>query len=346
MVLGLAFLVLGISAVVLQAWLWGPQFWDAAANKTRAPRAWLRVHRYIGYFFFGIYVFMMWQMVPRLWQYQVELPARTVFHAVTAITLGVLLLTKLSILRFFRHFEEAMPMLGMGILLCTVVLSALSIPFTLRAHALDRSPVNVQRVQRLVTELAIPGSDPGHLVSPSGLDRGRRVLTSECTVCHDLRTILSKPRAASGWYDVVQRMAEKPTVIGDPIQLADIPYVTAYLVAITPNIQASAKRRSDGDERQVQASKAVENLGGGAGANALDVKECTLLVEKKCTQCHELDELDKHGGDDEPGWTKIVRKMVVEEEAKLLETEARNIISFLTSSRPKGLGPTKGGKAP
>lgn len=108
-ILGLLFLVLAIVAVLLQAWLWVPQFWDDIGKKTRAPKAWLRVHRVVGYTFATIYVVMMWRMVPRLWHYQFELLARTVFHAVVAITLGVILVTKISIIRFFRHFEEAFP---------------------------------------------------------------------------------------------------------------------------------------------------------------------------------------------------------------------------------------------
>ena len=35
--LGILFLGLGITAVLLQAWLWGPKFWDEEAKKTRAP---------------------------------------------------------------------------------------------------------------------------------------------------------------------------------------------------------------------------------------------------------------------------------------------------------------------
>ena len=72
------------------------------------------------------------QMVPRLWEYQVEFPARTVAHFMLGFTIGVILLLKVSILRWFRHFEEWMPVLGVGLLTCTVLLSALSLPFVFR----------------------------------------------------------------------------------------------------------------------------------------------------------------------------------------------------------------------
>ena len=334
-IFGLLFLVLAIVAVLLQAWLWGPQFWDDVGKKTRAPKAWLRVHKVVGYTFAIIYVFMMWQMVPRLWHYQFELPARTVFHAVAAIALGVILVTKISIIRFFRHFEEAMPKLGFGILLCTIILSVLSFPFSLRAHALDRSPENVRRVQRLLTELSLPGADLTELSGARGLERGREVLTTRCVTCHDLRTILTKPRDALAWYNIVQRMAEKPMVLGEPIEASEIPFVTAYLIALTPSLHASAKLKAAVTKKQIAADEAVQSLTADAPVGAVDPKVAGALVEKRCTECHDLDELDEHGGDDEAGWVKILNKMVVEEGAQVTAPEARTIVSFLTSTRPK-----------
>ena len=78
-----------------------------------------------------IYVVMMWFMVPRLWEHQVELPARTVIHACVAIIIGVLLVSKMCIIRWFQHFEEALPGLGMGLLTCTMMLGMLSLPFAI-----------------------------------------------------------------------------------------------------------------------------------------------------------------------------------------------------------------------
>ena len=79
MILGLAFVVLGITAVMLQSWLWG---FPMDGDKSTAPRLWTNIHRVVGLSFVVIYVIMMYFMFPRLWTYQVELPARTVVHAV------------------------------------------------------------------------------------------------------------------------------------------------------------------------------------------------------------------------------------------------------------------------
>ena len=98
--LGIIFLGLCIVAVLLQAWLWGPRFWNEETKKTEAPRSWLMLHKICGYLYLLIYMVMMWNMVPRMWEYQYELPARTVFHAVVAIIIGVLLISKILILMF------------------------------------------------------------------------------------------------------------------------------------------------------------------------------------------------------------------------------------------------------
>ena len=79
--LGLAFIVLGVTAVMLQAWLWG---FPMEGDRSTAPRMWTNIHRVVGLSFVAIYVVMMIFMIPRLWQYQVELPARTVIHATCA----------------------------------------------------------------------------------------------------------------------------------------------------------------------------------------------------------------------------------------------------------------------
>ena len=78
-VLGVVFLAVGTAATFLMYHLWGYPF-DHATNKSSAPPSLMRLHRVLGWIFVGIYVYFMTQMVPRLWEYQIELPARTVVH--------------------------------------------------------------------------------------------------------------------------------------------------------------------------------------------------------------------------------------------------------------------------
>lgn len=336
--LGLAFIVLGVTAVMLQAWLWG---FPMEGDRSTAPRVWTNIHRVIGLSFVAIYVVMMIFMVPRLWQYQVELPARTVVHATCAIVIGVLLLTKLAIIRLFPHFAGALPALGLGLLINTVILGSLSLPYALRAHSISGdtlSPQNLERVQGVLAGLALPeGSDPVALATPKRLEEGREVLTCKCTVCHDMRTILAQPRSGPGWYNVVLRMAEKPIIMGDPLDERDIPVVTAYLVAITPDMQQSAKVRRKADNAQAARAAGVAEMPMEAdtAAPAFDLAAAEVMYKARCTQCHELDEMDAHGGDDEAGWAKVVKRMVENEGAEVNEEDARTIVRFLAETRKK-----------
>src|SRR5687767_7645507 len=118
--LGVLFLVLGLGAMFLMYRLWGYPF-DKVTKTSSAPPWAMLLHRVLGYLFAITYVAIMWHMVPRLWEYQVEFPARTTAHILLGMTVGFLLIVKISIMRWFRHFEEWMPYLGTAIMLCTVL---------------------------------------------------------------------------------------------------------------------------------------------------------------------------------------------------------------------------------
>ncbi len=380
--LGILFVGLGVAAVLLQAWLWNPKYWDEVNKKTNAPRAWLMVHRWVGILFTVIYVALMWEMIPRLWEYQVELPARTVMHAVASIVLGVLLFTKLIILRFFRHFEESMPALGFGIMVCTIVLGTLSIPFALRAQGVGVEAFNdsnIERVRKLMgrIEMAEGAPDVDTLTSDDGFSRGRQVLVGPCVRCHDMRTVLAKPRSAKGWYKVVDRMLEKPSVFGEPLDAADVPYVTAYLVAITPEIQESRQLEAEAERKRGElVSGVLAQLTGGGTAPTptvapdaapagdsggvadgetpkpapaakpapapapakVDTSNGPALLEQYCTDCHELDEVYDYGGGDLAKWTQVMKDMIVDEGAEVPEDEASIITQFLAEKYPPGSG--------
>ena len=72
------------------------------------------------------------------------------------------------------------------------------------------------------------------LASSPTLLAGRRVLLREGVRCHDLRTILLKPKTAKGWRETVRRMADRSVVL-DPIAENQQWAVTSYLIAISPN---------------------------------------------------------------------------------------------------------------
>src|ERR1700690_1241518 len=111
-VLGLVFLVDGAAATFLMYHLWGYPY-DKETLHSSAPPQLVRLHRLLGYVYVILYVFFLVQMVPRLWNYQIEFPARTVIHITLGMTIGAFLVIKLAVVRWFRHMESRLlPFLG------------------------------------------------------------------------------------------------------------------------------------------------------------------------------------------------------------------------------------------
>ena len=325
------FVALGYAATFLMLHLWRYPF-DKERRKSAAPRWAMWLHRGLGYGFVVLYVVMMWRMVPRLWTYQVELPARSVAHLLLGFTIGFLLLVKISILRFFRHFEEWMPLLGVAILWCTTLLVMLSLPTTLREHSLAHGapggdpfgPESQQRVARLLPEAGLPATtDLRALATAEALAAGRTVLLEQCTTCHDLKTVIDKPRGPSTWAETVARMAEKPSLFG-VIAPLDQARVTAYLIAITPDLQRSAKRRFaetkapvEDDEAPADAGVRDDRISRDAGVDAaalqppaIDPAQARATFQRKCSGCHEIADVDGNPPRSPAAAVALVKRML------------------------------------
>ena len=296
-IFGLVFLGLANASVFLMFKLWGYPF-DKETRTSAAPRSLMLLHRCLGYAFALLYIFMMWHMVPRLWNYQVELPPRTVAHLMLGITIGVLILVKISILRFFRHFEESMPYIGVALLICTYLLIGLSVPFTLRETVLRTqtrafSEEGMARTRQLIETAGLPPEAPlDQLATKRMLRAGQHVLQRKCVVCHDLRTILAKPRTPPDWVKLVNRMAIKP-VIGEPITTDEEWRVSTYLIAITPDIKNAVKQQRV-EQMRTDESKAAAEIAASVmtdetsivTADTYNAAKAKALFEEKCSQCH------------------------------------------------------------
>ena len=352
--LGICFVGIGIAAVILQAWLWSfPMVPDPDGpdpnGKSTAPPFWTAVHRILGLLFVLIYVVMMIEMVPRLWEYQIELPARTVMHACMGIVIGVLLVVKIGIIRWFQHFGQSLPSIGLGILICTIILATLSIPFALQAHDFGSlsNPDNLARVQIKMASLGYTTEEAEELTSERSLGIGRGVLTQKCKMCHDMRKVLNKPRTPEKWLSMVRSMARKPTM-GEPITDDDIPRVTAYLVAISPALVQSKRERTSPATPPISNEKAAKTgqtpIASGETASddqptkKVDVGTLTqekTLFEERCSDCHEVDTVDEYAQEEtrEP-WPVVVRQMIDEEEAEISDEEQAKIIQYLDARYP------------
>lgn len=313
---GLIFLGLGIAATFLMYYLWGFPF-DKTTRTSSAPKWLMRVHRVIGYSYASIYVLIMIQMAPRMWQYQVELPPRTVAHLILGFLIGLLLILKITIMRFFRHLEEWMPYLGTAMLVCTVLLLGLSLPFVFREGSLAAgasrrgvfSSENRKRVAGLLPEANFPaGTHLKDLATEAGLRAGRSVLLEKCVRCHDLKTILERPRSPSDWVSTVQRMAAKPALFA-PITSHDQGVVCAYLIAITPNLPTpeqdlqQLERPASSQAVVVQDQAVSEKVGGMDGVKA------NATFQRVCSQCHSTRTVDKSPPKTEAAVRSLIQRM-------------------------------------
>ena len=337
--LGIAFLVLGLASTLLMYHLWGYPY-DKEKMQSSAPRWMMNLHRLMGYAFVVIYLVLMWQMVPRLWNYQIELPARTVVHLTCGIAIGAILILKISIVTMFRHLEGTLvPALGTMLMLCTFLVISLSVPFALRESYLRSQAIPdslagsdaLLRVSRLLTEAGQTDDEfRSELASVEGLNSGREVLYSSCTQCHDLRTVLARQRTPKNWRSTVKRMAGMSNLL-DPIDERQQWQVTAYLIALSPDLQQSAAKRTNQTTAEQQANPAVLEPTQQTSVSFLkpasyEAEVAKALYEDRCSQCHKLAIVDRYDFTQPNDILEIVDRMIDEEGLELEQLEKDSIL--------------------
>ncbi len=339
-IFGGAFLVLALVLTFLMYYLWKFPY-DKERLASEAPRGLVNLHRVLGYVFVAVYLYLMVDMVPRLWTYQVELPARTVAHLLLGLAIGAILIVKVAVVRFFKHMEATLaPMLGTSLLLCTVLLLGLALPTTfreafLREQALTGGNMTAERLERVREQLPRAGiEDPTtvqRLATEDALYVGRSVLVSKCVQCHDLRTILVRPRTPETWRQTVQRMANRSTVL-DRISEEEQLRVTAYLIAISPTLQRSTQMRRRQDMASAETQQALmASSAMGEAPQTLDLAAATATFESRCSQCHSAVLVQANPPRSAEAATTLVARMV-RNGLQASEAELSQIIAYLEAT--------------
>jgi hypothetical protein len=192
--LGVAFVAVGLVATALQLWLWTfPMAPDPHGRDpngvTTAPRAWRMVHRALGYVFVAVYIVLMAQMVPRLWQYDGEAwGAIEIAHAALGTLVGVVLVIKVAVLRKWQRFGKKMRPLGLSIF-----------AFAVLAVAIGARPAY---------SLPVP-TDPT-------LRTARQTVIENCRSCHGLSQVLREDGDRRDWSELLEEMAENAQERGRP----------------------------------------------------------------------------------------------------------------------------------
>ncbi len=304
------------------------------ARRRSNPRRMVFLHRVFGYVFCAIYLILLVQMIPRLWSYQVEFPARTVLHIALGIAVGTMLVLKISIVRFFRRLDPTLvPTLGIWIVVGSVVLVGISVPTALQeafatAHLFTNE--NRSRVATLLQQAGLDQPSAARFSSVASLRAGQRVLRNKCITCHDLRLVLARPRTPANWHQTVQRMARRSTV-ATTISTDEQWQVTAYLVALSPELQET---RQQLETEHAQQSKAQQAAANPPAQVSYDPNAAKQLFEAKCSQCHSSSLVAKMPPASATAASELVAKMV-DEGLDASDTEIAQIIQYLTETYAK-----------
>lgn len=216
-----------------------------------------------------------------------------------------------------------MPYIGTCLLICTYLLIGLSVPFTFREAALRTqtrafSDEGIARTRKLIENAGLPAEAPlDQLASKRKLREGQHVLQRKCVVCHDLRTILAKPRTPTDWVRLVNRMAIKP-MIGEPIHQEEEWTVSAYLIAITPDIQVSVRQQRQAQMRADEARIAAEvatvametETVPETVVEAYNEADARELFEDRCSQCHPITDVEDYPPRSEEETSELITRMI------------------------------------
>ncbi|MCA0359749.1 MAG: hypothetical protein LCH41_01715 [Armatimonadetes bacterium] len=221
--LGVAFLVLGFAATVLQLWLWTfPMVPDPGGpdphGKTSAPPFWRMVHRVLGYGFVLIYLALMARMIPRIPFLEGETAdTATWIHLALGWIIGILLVGKVVILRFAQEWGNRLRAVGVILFLATLV---------------------------MLGTIARPAQTFASLPATTVAERQTKALISEnCGTCHGAMPLF---HGDDSWSHVLEEMQEIAQKSSRPDPLGSRgSEMAAYLQKVLPRSERREERHRE-----------------------------------------------------------------------------------------------------
>ncbi len=142
------------------------------------------------------------------------------------------------------------------------------------------------------------------------VEKGRVAVGQACVQCHNLRGIQTQRKTAQQWRDTVYGMISR----GGMVLPDEIEPITAYLIATYgPN----SPRPSSSDGTQGAAPQPVPNT------------EVRAILERSCTQCHDMQTTTSKVASREE-WGQIMTRMI-DAGAKISLAEQQTLIQYLTT---------------
>ncbi len=145
---------------------------------------WLRLaHRINGYFFILMFLGLSYVCIVYLLIPMGELSARAVFHSLFALEAFLMLMLKISFIRFYRQYFPKVPYFGITIFFLTVSLVASS-----GGYYLVKYGASGARAEESV-EAPAPSAEKAQATDAGAenealIAKGRKVFTSTCAACH------------------------------------------------------------------------------------------------------------------------------------------------------------------
>lgn len=170
-IMSLVFLAAGIVAVLSMLTLMG------RAEKKISGTALRRIHGTAGVIFFILTLVISYVCIRYLAFFGGSLTVRPVFHAVLALTLFIVLLLKITIVRFYREFLRIVPTLGMIVF----VLAFLVVGTSAGYYFLKAGPARSKELP--AAEAVREEVDPVEAPADS-VNLGSALFEQNCAFCH------------------------------------------------------------------------------------------------------------------------------------------------------------------
>jgi len=165
LILGTIFFFSGLAATLTMLFLMG------RAEKKTSPATLRKLHKFFGFIFF-LLLLVLGFMGMRYWvSVGDDISTRAVMHALLALSLFIIFITKIAIVQFFKQFLKMAPTLGLIVFCLSFVVIAISGKFyVLRGYYTTPASETIQT------------SSSGRIQERA--EEGKEIYDTKCLSCH------------------------------------------------------------------------------------------------------------------------------------------------------------------
>ncbi len=165
LILGTLFFLSGLAATLTMMTLMGK------AEKRTNPATLRKLHKFFGFIFF-LLLLVLASMGLRHWASVGDnIPTRAVLHAVLALALIVVFLTKVTIVQYFKQFLKMAPTMGLIVFSLSFIIFAISGGYYVLRGLYSSPPVEITKTGTVAqTQVSVA--------------EGKKIFNTLCLTCH------------------------------------------------------------------------------------------------------------------------------------------------------------------